>query len=183
MNDQARGDLEAILMVTDCPASATDLSIAIGLSARETEALLTQLRDEYAAQGRGFVLREVGGGWRYYSSEDHVEAVERFVRSGATAKLTTAALETLAIIAYRQPVSRGRIAGIRGVNVDTVVRTLMARGLIEEQGQDEQSGAVLFGTTQLFLERMGMTSLEELGPLAPHLPSGAELAEIQEGMR
>ncbi|MDR1823759.1 MAG: SMC-Scp complex subunit ScpB [Bifidobacteriaceae bacterium] len=177
--------LEAILMVVDQPASTTDLAIAIGRPVEETERLLIDLAASYRGHGpdglvRGFELREVGGGWRFYSHPDHAEVVSRFVREGITTRLTQAALETLAVVAYKGPISRGRIGAVRGVNVESVMRTLVSRGLVEEAGVEEETGAVLYATTPLFLERMGMTSLDELEPLAPHLPSGQELAEIQE---
>jgi segregation and condensation protein B len=117
-----------------------------------------------------------------YSSPDHIGVVERFLREGRSAKLTQAALETLAIIAYRGPISRGRIGAIRGVGVDSVVRTLMTRGLIDEQGTDPETGAILYATTPLFLERMGMKSLDELEALAPHLPGQDAIAEIEENL-
>jgi segregation and condensation protein B len=178
------GTLEAILMVVDQPAPESDLAAAVGLPVEEVGRLLAGLAADYrGADGgtrRGFELREVGGGWRVYSAPEHAAAVERFVRDGQTARLTQAALETLAIVAYRQPVSRGRLSAIRGVNVESVVRTLLARGLIDEAGQDPESGAILYGTTPHFLERMGMASLDQLEALAPHLPGDEALAEIQE---
>jgi segregation and condensation protein B len=182
--DHRRAQLEAVLMVIDQPASTTDLAIAIGLPVDATRHLLEQLAAGYRGAGgeptRGFELREVGGGWRIYSHPDHAEVVERFVRDGATAKLTQAALETLAIVAYKGPLSRGRISSVRGVNVDSVIRTLTNRGLIEETGVDESSGAALYGTTNLFLERMGISSLSELEPLTPYLPTGQSLEEIKD---
>jgi segregation and condensation protein B len=131
---------------------------------------------EYDAQGRGFELRDVGGGWRFYSRAEYADLVERFVVDGQQARLTTAALETLAVVAYRQPVSRARVSAIRGVNVDGVIRTLTSRGLVEEAGVDPESGAHLFRTTAYFLERMGLASLDELPEIAPFLP---EMAEIE----
>ncbi|MDR2373551.1 MAG: SMC-Scp complex subunit ScpB [Bifidobacteriaceae bacterium] len=176
--------LEAVLMVVDRPAATADLADAIGQPEDLTGRLLEDLAAEYAgARGgrpRGFQLRQVGGGWRVYSHPDQAAAVERFVRDGATAKLTQAALETLAIVAYKGPISRGRVSAVRGVSVDSVMRTLASRGLIEEVGVEDSSGAALYATTDLFLERMGMASLAELEPLTPHLPSGAALEEIKE---
>lgn len=165
-----RGAVEAVLMVTDEPVTSVALATAIDVPQGEVEAILAQLRDEYAATGRGFELRDVAGGWRFYSSPQFADVVSRFVLEGQTARLTQAALETLAVIAYRQPVSRGQVSAVRGVNVDSVVRTLTVRGLIAEVGTEPSSGAVLYGTTASFLERMGFTSLEELPPLAPFLP-------------
>lgn len=174
----AAAALEAVLMVADEPLSAVRLATALGLATDRVEALLAELAAEYAgdldgAEGtrrpRGFVLRHVADGWRFYSAPAHADVVARFVLDGQTARLTHAALETLAVIAYRQPVTRGQVSAVRGVNVDSVVRTLVARGLVAEQGA-EPSGAVLYGTTPYFLERLGMTSLDELPPLAPYLP-------------
>lgn len=166
--------LEAVLMVVDEPVSATRLSAATGLPVPEVLKLLHALADEYrGAEGRrprGFALREVAQGWRFYSAEPFAGLVGSFVLDGQTARLTQAALETLAIIAYRQPVTRGQISAVRGVNVDGVVRTLNARGLVTEIGTDTTSGAHLYGTTGYFLERMGLGSLDELPALAPHLP-------------
>ena len=133
------------------------------------------LAAEYASDGRGFELREVGGGWRYYTAAAAGEYVERFVLAGQTARLSQAALETLAVIAYQQPVSRGRIAAVRGVNVDGVVRTLLTRRLIEEAGVDLEGGAMTYRTTSYFLERLGLRDLSELPPLAPFLPEADEI--------
>jgi segregation and condensation protein B len=184
LRDHQRATLEAVLMVIDRPASTTDLAIAAGLPTDQAQMLLEGLAAEYRGAGgarpRGFELREVAGGWRIYSHPDHAPAVERFIRDGATAKLTQAALETLAIIAYKGPMTRGRISAVRGVNVDSVVRTLASRGLVEEIGVDESSGAALYATTDLFLERMGIASLRELEPLTPHLPAGQALEEIKD---
>jgi segregation and condensation protein B len=176
--------LEAVLMVVDRPASTTDLAIAVGVPVEEAHRALVALAAEYrgaaGARLRGFELREVAGGWRIYSHPAHAAVVERFVRDGATAKLTAAALETLAIVAYKGPVTRARISAVRGVSVDSVMRTLTSRGLVEEVGVEEVSGAVLYATTDLFLERMGFGSLRELEPLEPYLPRGADLEEIKE---
>jgi len=163
--------LEAVLMVADEPVTAVQLATVLGLPTGEVERLLGGLAAEYAAGPRphGFELRQVAGGWRFYSAPAHADVVGRFVLDGQSARLTQAALETLAVIAYRQPVTRGQVSAVRGVNVDSVVRTLAARGLVAELGT-EPSGAVLFGTTSSFLERMGMRSLDELPPLAPYLP-------------
>jgi segregation and condensation protein B len=171
-------------MVVEAPASTTDLAIAVGLPVDQTRQLLEGLAAEYrgAADGirRGFELREVGAGWRIYSHPDYAPVVERFVRDGATAKLTQAALETLAIVAYKGPISRGRVSAVRGVNVDSVMRTLTSRGLVEEVGLEEGTGAVLYAPSDLFLERMGISSLDELEPLTPHLPTGQALEEIKD---
>jgi segregation and condensation protein B len=142
--------------------------------------ILTELAAEYTEQQRGFDLREVAGGWRVFSREALAPVVQRFVLDGQTARLTQAALETLAVIAYRQPIGRARVSAIRGVNVDGVVRTLTARGLVAEVGQDPESGAILYGTTPFFLEKLGLRSLEELPPLAPYLPEDDAVAELVE---
>jgi segregation and condensation protein B len=165
----ARAALEAILMVTDEPVPAVRLATVLGLPTAEVDTLLVALAEEYRSADRGFDLREVGGGWRFYSAAAHSDVVGRFVLDGQSARLTQAALETLAVVAYRQPVTRGQVSAVRGVNVDSVVRTLSARGLIGEVGT-EPSGAILYATTPYFLERMGLSSLDELPPLAPYLP-------------
>ncbi|WP_182113829.1 MULTISPECIES: SMC-Scp complex subunit ScpB [unclassified Actinotalea] len=169
----AAAAVEAVLMVADEPVSAVQLATVLGLPTEEVEGLLLALAAEYRGgpghRPRGFELRHVAGGWRIYSAPAHADVVGRFVLDGQTARLTQAALETLAVIAYRQPVTRGQVSAVRGVNVDSVVRTLTARGLVAELGT-EPSGAVLYGTTSYFLERLGMRSLDELPPLAPYLP-------------
>ncbi len=162
--------LEAVLMIVDEPVSALDLAQALRRPTDDVVAELRALSDGYRTAGRGFELREVAGGWRYYSAAPYAAVVEQFVVEGQQARLTQAALETLAVVAYRQPVSRARISGVRGVNVDSVIRTLTNRGLIEEAGTDAEHGAILYRTTAYFLERLGLTSVEDLPPLAPHLP-------------
>ncbi|MGY4768487.1 SMC-Scp complex subunit ScpB [Kribbella sp. CWNU-51] len=169
-DDTMRRALEAILMVTDEPLPVLTLARAVGRPTGDVSAALATLAEEYNEQGRGFDLREVGGGWRYYTRVEAAPYVERFVLDGQQARLTQAALETLAVVAYKQPVSRARVSAIRGVNVDGVVRTLVARGLVEEAGADTESQATLYRTTSYFLERMGMQSLDDLPELAPYLP-------------
>ncbi|WP_172120018.1 SMC-Scp complex subunit ScpB [Actinomyces faecalis] len=180
---ELRAAAEAILIVADEPVTATGLAEALGVSETEAEGVLVSLAAEYAGEqglpARGFVLRRSGGGWRLASAAQFDDLVQRFVIGGATWRLSQAALETLAVIAYRQPVTRGRVASIRGVNVDGVVRTLHARGLIEEAGC-EPSGALLYRTTTQFLEYLGIDSLDELAPLAPYLPDTTALAEIED---
>jgi segregation and condensation protein B len=178
-----RGALEAVLMVVDEPVTAMALASVLEQPVADVEAALAELEDGYAAQQRGFTLRQVGGGWRMYSRHEYAPVVERFVLDGQQARLTQASLETLAVIAYRQPVSRSRVAAVRGVNVDGVLRTLLTRGLIEEVGHDDESTAILYGTTSLFLERLGLQSLEDLPALAPYLPEVDVLDEIAEGGR
>ena len=175
--------LEAVLMVVDEPVTALSLASVLEQPVADVEAALAELEEGYAAQQRGFTLRQVGGGWRMYSRHEYAPVVERFVLDGQQARLTQASLETLAVIAYRQPVSRSRVAAVRGVNVDGVIRTLLTRGLIEEMGHDDESTAILYGTTSLFLERLGLQSLEDLPALAPYLPEVDVLDEIAEGGR
>lgn len=162
--------LEAVLMIVDEPVPAVDLAQALRRPTDEVVATLHRLAADYRDHERGFELREVAGGWRFYSAARYASLVEKYVVEGQQARLTQAALETLAVVAYRQPVSRARISGVRGVNVDSVMRTLTNRGLIEEAGTDHEHGAILYRTTSYFLERLGFTSLDELPDLAPHLP-------------
>lgn len=169
--------LEAILIVVDEPVDAITLAQVLERPTHEVEAALNALAAEYSGAGRGFDLREVAGGWRFYSRADCAPLVERFVRDGQQARLTQAALETLAVVAYRQPVSRARVAAVRGVNSDGVMRTLVARGLVEEAGTDPESQAVLYRTSSYFLERLGLKSLDELPELAPFLPDDVENLE------
>lgn len=168
--------LEAILFVLDAPVDAATLAAAVQVPLPEVEQALDRLRAGYDERRAGIELREAGGGVRLYTRPSAAPYVERFLQDGQRSRLSQAALETLAVIAYRQPVTRARVAAIRGVNVDGVVRTLLTRGLIVEVGTEPESGAGLFRTTELFLERMGMQSLEELPSLAPLLPdlSGLE---------
>jgi len=175
---ELRPALEAVLMVADQPLDHVTLASAVGYPPGEVVAALEGLAAEYAEQGRGFDLRNVAGGWRYYTREEYAAVVERFVLDGQRARLTQAALETLAVVAYKQPVSRARVSAIRGVNVDGVMRTLVARGLVEEAGTDSETTATLYKTTSYFLERIGVTSLEELPELAPFLPEMGDLDEL-----
>jgi segregation and condensation protein B len=170
--------LEAVLMVADQPLDAVSLATVLGYPVEQVTAALEGLAAEYAEQGRGFDLRNVAGGWRYYTREEFAPVVEAFVLDGQQARLTQAALETLAVVAYRQPVSRARVSAIRGVNVDGVMRTLLTRGLVEEAGQDHSSGANLYRTTSYFLERIGVTSLDDLPELAPFLPDLEDLGDL-----
>jgi segregation and condensation protein B len=177
------GALEAVLMVVDEPVSTMALASVVEQPVPDVEAILAALEEGYVAENRGFTVCQVGGGWRMYSRHEYAPVVERFVLDGQQARLTQAALETLAVIAYRQPVSRSRVSAVRGVNVDGVIRTLLTRGLIEEVGQDEESTAMLYGTTSTLLERLGLGSLDELPALAPFLPEVDVLDEIAEGGR
>ena len=167
--------LEALLLVTDEPVPTATLAQAAARPTVEVDRTLEALAVAYAEQGRGFELRLVAGGWRLYTRADCAPYVERFLLEGQQARLTQAALETLAVIAYRQPVTRSRVGAVRGVNVDGVVRTLLARGLVADAGQDPDSAATLYRTTPLFLERLGLLSLADLPALAPLLPELDEL--------
>jgi len=172
--------LEALLLVATEPVAATDLAAILGQPVSLVDKGLTALAEFYDRTGRGFELRQVGQGWRYYTREAYADVIAHAVVEGQPPKLSQAALETLAVIAYLQPISRGKIAAVRGVNVDSVVRTLLTRELISETERDETSGAGLLGTTPYFLERMGLSSLDELPALAPNLPDAADLdAELR----
>jgi segregation and condensation protein B len=177
---ELRPALEAVLMVADQPLDHLTLASTVGYPAEQVSAALHALAEEYAEQGRGFDLRHVAGGWRYYTREEFAGVVERFVLDGQQARLTQAALETLAVVAYKQPVSRGRVSAIRGVNVDGVMRTLVTRGLVEEAGHDDETTATLYRTTSYFLERIGVTSIEDLPELAPFLPEMSDLDDLDQ---
>jgi segregation and condensation protein B len=165
-----RASLEAIMLVADEPVSELVIAQVLELPTGQVAAALRELALSYAREQRGFDLREVAGGWRYYTREECAPVVERFVSDGQEVRLTQAALETLAVVAYRQPVSRARVSAVRGVSCDGVMRTLTLRGLIDEAGTDPETGAVLFRTTGYFLERLGLPGLEDLPDLAPFLP-------------
>ncbi|MGW1468748.1 SMC-Scp complex subunit ScpB [Streptomyces sp. NPDC002308] len=175
--------LEAVLMVVDEPATEEHLAKVLQRPPRAVALALRELADEYTAQRRGFDLRLVAGGWRFYTRPAYAEAVESFVLDGRQARLTQAALETLAVVAYRQPVSRSRVSAVRGVNCDGVMRTLLQRALVEEAGTEPETGAILYRTTNYFLERMGLRGLDELPELAPFLPEADAIeAETLEGV-
>jgi segregation and condensation protein B len=179
--EEVTGGLEALLLVADEPLPEAELAAALDAPTSVVTDALAELVAFYDETGRGFELRQVGGGWRFYTREEHADLIARYLLEGQQAKLSQAALETLAVVAYQQPISRGRISAVRGVNVDGVMRTLLTRGLVAEAGHDHESGAVLFRTTGYFLERMGLRSLDELPALAPHLPEVAELeAELSQ---
>lgn len=166
--------VEAVLMVTEEPVTAAELAAALKLSEHQVVALLDEIRLDADGEGggrqRGYELREVAGGYRFYSRLTYADQVSAFILGGQTARLSQAALETLAIIAYRQPVARSQVAAIRGVNVDGVVRTLVHRGLVDTAGTDPVTGATLYTTTSVFLEKLGIGSVEELPQISPHLP-------------
>ncbi|OZM70859.1 SMC-Scp complex subunit ScpB [Amycolatopsis antarctica] len=170
--------LEALLLVVDSPANEESLAGALDQPVdRVTEALRTMASD-LTDRNSGIDLRRIGEGWRFYTRDTFAPYVEKLLLDGQRAKLTRAALETLAVIAYRQPVTRARVAAVRGVNVDGVIRTLLARGLIEETGTDSETGGTLYVTTELFLERLGLSSLSDLPPIAPLLPEVDSIDDI-----
>jgi segregation and condensation protein B len=168
-----QASLEAILLVADEPVPVVVLAQVTERPSNEVAAELRRLAAGYQAEGRGFDLREIAGGWRFYTREDCAPLVERFVSDGQEVRLTQAALETLAVVAYRQPVSRARVSAVRGVNCDSVMRTLVLRGLVDE------TGAILYRTTAYFLERLGLASLADLPDLAPFLPEDIEDIESE----
>ncbi|MFT4136156.1 SMC-Scp complex subunit ScpB [Microbacterium sp.] len=169
--------LEAILLVVDEPQSLVSLAAAVAAPVpavrQAVENLVADYDGELGGPRRGFELREVGGGWRLYVRAEHDDVVSEFVNSQAPSRLSQAALETLAVIAYKQPVTRGQVASIRAVNVDSVVRTLLARGLVAEVGTDAETGAILYGTTDALLVHLGINSLDELPHISPLLDDGA----------
>ncbi|MDG4798383.1 SMC-Scp complex subunit ScpB [Micromonospora sp. WMMD1082] len=171
---ELRGALEAILLVVDEPVSELILAQVIEQPAERVGPMLDEIAAGYAAAGHGFELRRAAGGWRLYTRPEYATYVERFVLDGQSVRLTQAALETLAVVAYKQPVTRSRISAIRGVNCDGVIRTLVSRGLVEECGTETESGAYLYRTTTMFLEKLGLNSLDDLPPLAPFLPDDVE---------
>lgn len=180
LSPETRRALEAIVMVAADPVPPQMLAQLLEVGTDRVEAACEALAAEYEEQGRGFVLQRVAGGYRYQSHPEAAPYVERYVLEGQTARLSNAALETLAIVAYKQPLSRAQVASIRGVNVDGVMRTLQHRGLVAEVARDPGPGqAVLYGTTPLFLERLGVDSLDDLPPIAAFVP-GAEVVEALE---
>jgi segregation and condensation protein B len=178
-----RTALEAILMVVDEPVGDVTLAQVTERPTDEVAAALRGLAAEYDEQNRGFELREVAGGWRFYTRASASAYVEKFVLDGQQARLTQAALETLAVVAYRQPVSRQRVSAVRGVNVDGVMRTLLARGLVEEAGHDGEGGSTLYRTSSYFLERLGLRSIDQLPELAPFLPDMDALDDMAGSQR
>ncbi|MEX0580716.1 MAG: SMC-Scp complex subunit ScpB [Mycobacterium sp.] len=174
--------LEALLLVVDTPVSAETLASATEQPVYRITDALERMAAELTARGSGIDVREAGGGWRMYTRSRFAPYVERLLLDGARSKLTRAALETLAVVAYRQPVTRARVSAVRGVNVDAVVRTLLARGLITEAGNDTDTGATMFSTTELFLERLGLASLTELPDIAPLLPDVDVIDDLSESL-
>lgn len=180
MMNELHRSIEAILMVVDEPVTETTLATILEQPVEEIERAITELVLTF--EGRGFELKKINGGWRFYSHPDQSRVVERFVLDGQQNRLTQAALETLAVIAYRQPISRARVSAIRGVNVEAVMKTLVNRGLVEESGLEHESGAILYKTTSYFLERLGLNSIEDLPALAPYLPDLAALDEVLDSL-
>jgi segregation and condensation protein B len=179
-NVEVDRSIEAILMVVDEPVTELTLAQVLERTVDEIEAALTRLSQSY--EDRGFALKKIGGGWRFYSRPDLAGVVERFVLDGQQSRLTQAALETLSVVAYRQPVSRARVSAIRGVNVEAVMKTLITRGLVEESGLEHETGAILYRTTSFFLERLGLNSLDDLPALAPYLPNLEALDDILDSL-
>lgn len=173
-----RSGIEALLLLQDDGITTLELAQHIGRPDIEIQAMLIELQQEYLTQQRGFEIREVNGRWRFYSASICSELIERYVKDGQNARLTQASLETLSVIAYRQPTTRARVAAIRGVNIDGVIRTLMARGLVQESGTEQGSGALLIHTTDLFLERMGIASLDDLPSIEQFLPDIAAIEAL-----
>lgn len=184
MASEAQRAIEAILMVADEPVAPHLLAQLLEISPARVEELCAELAAAYDAEDRGFVLVRVAGGYRFQSHPDLSPYVERFVLEGQSARMSAAALETLAIVAYKQPVSRAQVSSIRGVNVDGVVRTLQQRGYVEEVARDPGPGqAVLYGTTRLFLEKLGIDTLGELPPLADFVPGPETVELLEQGLR
>lgn len=178
--DSIAAPLEALLLMATEPLPTAELAQAVRAPIQVVERALAELADFYDASARGFELRLVGGGWRYWTRAEHADLIGAWLIEGQHAKLSQAALETLAVVAYLQPISRSRVSAVRGVNVDGVLRTLVTRDLVHEVDRDPDSGATLFGTTAQFLQRLGLAGLDDLPPIAPHLPDAAELdAELQ----
>jgi segregation and condensation protein B len=177
-NSELNRSIEAILMVVDEPVTEIILAQITEFPTEQVLEALNALAAQYQAQGRGFELRQVANGWRFYSHPDLAPVVEKFVLDGQQSRLTQAALETLSVIAYRQPVSRARVSAIRGVNVEAVMKTLVTRGLVEEAGLEPETGAILYKTTSFFLEKLGLNSVDDLPALAPFLPDLEGLDDV-----
>lgn len=182
IDDEILAGIEAVLMISDSAVSANELATALGLDEDTITDAIAELKADYdggnGGRQRGFEIRLVAGGFRIFSRGDYHEIVKDFLTSGQSAKLSQAALETLAVIAYRQPISRPRIAAIRGVSVDGVIRTLLLRGLIVEAGKEATTSALLYTTTHQFLDALGMNSIDDLPEIAPYLPEDADVAEL-----
>ena len=184
VRDDARRAVEAVVLVSEQPVDVNLLGQLIELRPAIVEELCRELAAEYEAQGRGFQLARVAGGWRFQSHPDQAPYVERYVLEGQSAKLSNAALETLAIVAYKQPISRAQVASIRGVSVDGVMRTLQQRGYIAEIGRDPGPGqAAMFGTTRAFLEKLGVDALTDLPALGEFVPGADVVEQLERGLR
>ena len=184
MASEEQRAIEAILMVAEEPIEPQLLAQLLEVPVARVDELCAELQAAYDGEDRGFVLVRVAGGYRFQSHPDLAPYVERFVLEGQHARMSAAALETLAIVAYKQPVSRAQIAAIRGVNVDGVVRTLQQRGYIGEVARDPGPGnAVLYGTTPLFLEKLGLDSVDQLPPLGDFVPGAAIVEALEQGLR
>ncbi|MEU3269206.1 SMC-Scp complex subunit ScpB [Saccharomonospora sp. NPDC006951] len=170
--------LEALLLVVDSPVNEESLAEALEQPVDRVTETLRSMAEDLTDRASGIDLRRVADGWRLYTRDTYAPFVEKLLLDGQRSKLTRAALETLAVIAYRQPVTRSRVAAVRGVNVDGVIRTLVARGLIEESGADPETGGTLYVTTELFLERLGLSSLTDLPAIAPLLPEVDSIDDI-----
>jgi segregation and condensation protein B len=181
-DDELARVLEALLLVVDTPVTAEALGSATEQPVHRITEILQGMAADLNARQSGIDLREAGGGWRMYTRARYAPYVERLLMDGARSKLTRAALETLAVVAYRQPVTRARVSAVRGVNVDAVIRTLVARGLIIEAGTDSDTGATTFSTTELFLERLGLSSLADLPDIAPLLPDVDVIDDLSENL-
>lgn len=178
-SDQLIRVIEAILLVADEPIVPIELAATLSVAPIAVERSLEALAGGYKAREAGIELRQVAGGWRLYTADDLGNWVERYVRDGQVSRLTQAALETLAVIAYRQPISRARVSAIRGVNVDSVVKTLEARGLVEVDHADASTGALLFRTTTLFLDKLGLANIDDLPQIADFLPDIETISSLE----
>jgi segregation and condensation protein B len=176
--EDVKRSIEAILMVVDEPLPEVVLAQIIEVPTEEVSAILEEMAQSFESERRGFQLRHIAGGWRFYSHPDLAPLVEKFVLDGQQSRLTQAALETLAVIAYRQPISRARVSAIRGVNVEAVMKTLVTRGLVEEAGTEHETSATLYRTTSYFFEKLGLNSQSDLPALAPFLPDVDGLDEV-----
>ena len=184
MASEAHRAVEAILMVAEEPIETGILAQLLEVSPSRVEEICAELAASYEGDDRGFILIRVAGGYRFQSHPDLAPYIERFVLEGQTARLSAAALETLAIVAYKQPVSRAQVSAIRGVNVDGVMRTLIVRGYVEEVARDPGPGqAVLYGTTRGFLERLGLDTLDQLPPLGDFVPGADVVEALEHGLR
>jgi segregation and condensation protein B len=184
MQTEARRAIEAILMVSDSPIEPQLLAQITEIPVAQVEAICSELASDYEATERGFVIQRVAGGYRFQSHPDMAPYVERFVLDGQSARMSAAALETLAIVAYKQPISRAQIASIRGVNVDGVIRTLQSRGYVDEVSRDPGPGnAIMYGTTRAFLEKLGLDSVDQLPPLGAFVPGADVVEQLERTLR